>query len=204
VKKKRPGTRKPNFGWHPDHPKLKVTKLEIAKRELETCSDLYFDFGDLVSMHVLVSAAHEILSVYDSKNLRTGMTIDYMNEAIRPESLKDFQDLLKTPYRAFKHGQKDVNEEVELPDGLTEIFMISAIGKYNEIAGKITPKMNILHLWIGAHHHLLTPEAEIKYKADWIRKWFPITSRDEFQKHFLPLLLEPQSAVDWTKIFGGT
>ena len=47
--------------------------IYIAQRELDTCSDLYFAIGDLVSIHLLASAAHEILAAFDRRVLKTGM-----------------------------------------------------------------------------------------------------------------------------------
>ena len=127
------------------------------------------------------------------------MIFDYLIDAVP----LDIQKLLGTPYAFFKHGKRDLNEIVELPWGLTEILMVSAIQKYEEIEGKVTPKMSILHLWVGVHHHFLTQEAEIKYKADWIREHFPVTARDKFRDEFLPPLLQSQSTFDWGKLFGG-
>jgi hypothetical protein len=185
--------------WHPNVPRLKVSKQEIVKREIETCSDLYFSFGDLVSMHVLVNAAHEILSAYDDANSKTGTIFNDIKEGVRSE----LRQALQQPYRAFKHGKKDLNEVTELPADLTEILMLSAIAKYEEIVGNITPKMVIFRVWMGAQYHLLTAAADIKYKADWIREHFPVTARDKFRDEFLPLLLNAQPAADWGKLFGG-
>ena len=68
---------------------LKVTKLEIARREIDTSIDLYFNFGDLVSTHLLVSSAHEILSDYDRKILKTGMLFDHPEKFIKEEYLDE-------------------------------------------------------------------------------------------------------------------
>ena len=40
---------------------LKVSKLDAAKRQLETAIRLYFSNGDPVSIHTLVAAAYAIL-----------------------------------------------------------------------------------------------------------------------------------------------
>lgn len=182
----RPTCDNPNLASPSHLSRLKVSKLDVIKREIETCSDLYFAFGDLVSTHVLINAAHEILRVYDTENLGSGMIFDYLKDA----APLDVRKLLGTPYTFFKHGKMDLKEIGELLWGLTEILMVSAIAKYEEIEGKVTPKMSILHLWIGVHHRFFTQEAEIEYKADWIREHFPVTARDKFRDEFLPPLLE--------------
>jgi hypothetical protein len=69
-------SKKPKFGFNRNVAKLRVSKLQIVQREIDTCADLYFSFGDLVSTHLLISAAHEILAAFDKKILKTGMLFD--------------------------------------------------------------------------------------------------------------------------------
>ena len=40
-------------------PKLKIDKLDAARRQLRTAIRLWFNNGDPVAIHTLVSAAHE-------------------------------------------------------------------------------------------------------------------------------------------------
>jgi hypothetical protein len=101
--------KKSKFGFNPKVAKLTVTKLEIVQREIDTCADLYFSFGDLVSMHVLASAAYEILAVFDKEISKTGMLFDDVEQYIKAEYLDDYRNLMKSPYVGFKHGTKDLD-----------------------------------------------------------------------------------------------
>jgi hypothetical protein len=145
--------KKPEFGFNPNVPKLKLTKLEIVRREIDTCVDLYFSFGDLVSIHLLVSAAHEILAVFDKEIIKTGMLFDQPERYIPPEYLEDYRTLQKSPFIGFKHGAKDLDTVVELPWKLTDMLIFSAIGKYAEITKRPTPKMLLLRTWLVVQHH---------------------------------------------------
>lgn len=68
-----------------------------------------------MSTHLLISAAHEILAVFDKTFLKTGMFFDRVEQYIKPELLEDFRSLMKTPSSGFKHGAKDLTTVVELP-----------------------------------------------------------------------------------------
>jgi hypothetical protein len=176
--------KKPKFGFNPKVPKLKVTKLQIAQREIDTCADLYFSFGDLVSTHLLISAAHEILAVFDKTFLKTGMFFDRVEQYIKPELLEDFRSLMKTPSIGFKHGAKDLTTVVELPLNITEILMLSAIEKYIELTKRPTPKMLLLRAWIAVHLRLFTAEGEQMFAFPAIRQRFPAYDREGFRKAF--------------------
>jgi hypothetical protein len=178
--------KKPKFGFNPKVPKLEVTKLQIAQREIDTCADLYFSFGDLVSIHLLISAAHEILGVFDKTFLKTGMFFDRIEEGVNPELLEDYRTLIKTPSIGFKHGAKDLDAVVELPWRLTEMLLFSAIDKYQELTKRPTPKMLLLRSWIGVHLHLFTAESEQMFAAPAIRERFPAYDREGFRKAFYP------------------
>jgi len=47
--------------------KSKLSKLNVAKRQLETAIKLYFNDNDPVSIHTLACAAREILSDLNEK-----------------------------------------------------------------------------------------------------------------------------------------
>jgi hypothetical protein len=178
--------KKPKFGFNPKVPKLKVTKPQIAQREIDTCADLYFSNGDVVSTHLLITAAHEILAAIDKKILKTGMFFDHAEQYVKPELLEEYRSLMKTPSTGFKHGAKDLDSVVELPWHLNEMLMFSAIEKYTELTKRPTPKMLLLRAWIAVHHHLFTTEGEQMFDAPAIRKRFPAYDREGFRKAFYP------------------
>jgi len=201
--------KKTKFGFNPNTAKLKVTKLQIAQREIDTCADLYFSFGDLVSMHLLINAAHEILAVFDKKFLKTGMSFDHAEQHVKPELLEEYRSLIKTPSIGFKHGSKDLDVVVELPWHLTEMLMFSAIEKYRELTKRLTPKMLLLRTWIAIDLQLFTTEDEQMFDIPAIRKRFPAYAREEFRNMFERTAREAAAAAPqgdilpeiWQQIF---
>ena len=47
--------------------KLKISKLDAAKRQIETAIRLYFGMGDPVSTHTLISAAYNVIRDINKK-----------------------------------------------------------------------------------------------------------------------------------------
>lgn len=70
-------------------PKLKISKLDAAKRQLETAIRLYFNEADPISIHTLAGAAHTILSDINKKyGGRPMLDSDYL---IKDEYKKEFR-----------------------------------------------------------------------------------------------------------------
>jgi hypothetical protein len=91
--------------------KIQVSKLDAAKRQLHTAIRLWFEDGDPVSIHTLVSAAHEIIhTLFKRKGLK-GLLFD--NPNIPEQFRSDFSQAIKSAANAFKHARND-------PEGTTE------------------------------------------------------------------------------------
>jgi hypothetical protein len=87
-----------------------ITKIDAAKRQLETAVQLWFEDRDSVSIHTLISAAMGLLEplarakgtwrgVFDTSSMRPGMEEEYLA-------------LMKLHQNFFKHGSKDSNESI--------------------------------------------------------------------------------------------
>src|SRR5205814_1397104 len=69
--------------------KIPITKLEAARRQIETAITLWFSESDPVSIHTLVSAAHRLVYDINSKSLGLPMLGDTTN--IRPGREKEYR-----------------------------------------------------------------------------------------------------------------
>jgi hypothetical protein len=91
--------------------RISVSKLDAAKRQLHTAVRLWFDDGDPVAIHSLVSAAHEIIhTLFRRKGLK-GLLFD--SPGIPDELRTVFAQAVVSAANAFKHARHD-------PDGVTE------------------------------------------------------------------------------------
>jgi hypothetical protein len=92
--------------------KIHVSKLDAAKRQLHTAIRLWFDDGDPVSVHTLVSAAHEIIHTLFKRRGLKGLLFD--NATIPDEIRTEFAAAVVSAANDFKHARHD-------PDGITEL-----------------------------------------------------------------------------------
>jgi hypothetical protein len=89
-----------------------VSKLEAARRQLETAITLYFAEGDEVSTHTLGCAAYEVIQ--DLNRKRTGlaqpddlMLKDMGRRYLKTQAAKkQFYDVLQGPQNFFKHADR--------------------------------------------------------------------------------------------------
>ena len=86
-------------------PSINISKIDAAKRQLETAIVLYFSNADPVSIHTLSVASHEIIRVLsESKGIKSAIK----NKAfIKKEKWKDYIDLINYSQNFFKHTDKN-------------------------------------------------------------------------------------------------
>ncbi len=129
---------------------LRLSKLDVAKRQLETAIKLYFNDDDPVSIHTLACAAHGILSDLNKKYNGDPMILsDYV---ISDEYKTEWNKRIKKPQNYFKHADKDTEENIDFVPEVTQYFIFDAISKYQEITGEIIFYFAIFRGWFAAHN----------------------------------------------------
>ena len=138
---------------------LIISKLDAARRQLQTAIDLWFNDGDPVSVHALSFAAYEIAHAVSKKRnpLRPGLLFDA--EFIKEERRREFNDLMRKEANFFKHADRDPNAVVEFHPELSEMFMLFAIFALQLCGERESEEESIFVHWISLHRpHLLTEE----------------------------------------------
>jgi hypothetical protein len=104
----------------PDLQKLHVTKLDAARRQLETAIILWFHDGDPVSIHTLAAAGYQI--VYDLNMHRGGAPMMRDSPSIRPEYLLEWRKIMSRYGNFFKHADKDPKRTVFFPPRIRKLL----------------------------------------------------------------------------------
>ena len=118
---------------------IKVTKLDAARRQLETAIGLYFNDQDPVSIHALAVASHEVLSTLCVKNDKDSGTIAGAGKFLRKGKQKTFYDALKKPQNHFKHADRDPDAVIDFNLSLSEYFIFDSCGLYKSLTKDNTP-----------------------------------------------------------------
>ena len=131
---------------------VRVTKLDAAKRQLETAILLYFQFGDEVSIHTLCCAAYDVIQVLNSKrndplDPNKMMMKDFALYLDSKADRKRFHDSLNAAQNFFKHGNSDADSVLTLNTKLTEDLLIDAVQKFVWLVGECPETMALYFLW---------------------------------------------------------
>ena len=133
--------------------RIAVSKLDVARRQLETAIKLFFYDGDFVSLHTLAAAAFNVLNDLsrqageDKKSIR-----DELLHHVREDKRKVFLDQLRKTENFMKHADRDPDETHSFDPGLSTFFLIDAVRCYWKITGEHTLVTEAYFLWFMTEH----------------------------------------------------
>ena len=163
-------------------PSVYISKLDAAKRQLETAIQIFFKSGDIVSIHTLAYAAHTLL--YDlgkTQNIQS-LLKDQFVSIIKPDKKDEIINKLNKSANFFKHADRDSSDTHEFNSFETELFILDGVLMYTYLTKEWPPILHIYRSWYFLEHpeHLLDgPE---KNTASALRKTFggPINKLEFF------------------------
>lgn len=127
---------------------LKISKLEAAKRQIETAIMLYFQNMDSVSIHTLTCASHGILKDMVRKTDITSLILDEMKNNIKKERQNEFIKMLSRPTNYFKHlFAPPINKDLEFYEHETDLWLLDGCLMYEKLTGIKTRLMKIFETW---------------------------------------------------------
>jgi len=130
--------------------KVLITKLEAARRQIETAIILWFSEGDPVSIHTLVSAGHRLVYDLNKKSLGLPMLGDTTN--IRPGHEKEYRAIIAKASNFFKHADRDAKETLSFSPGSNAFRLLDACNVYQPLAGERRPLMRLFILHMEIHY----------------------------------------------------
>lgn len=171
--------------------KIKISKLDAARRQILTAIRLYFNHGDIVSMHTLASAAFKITqNICDKSPDLTDSLTDWVDELVKPEAKKMFWNKLHATANFFKHAENDPDAVHEFYPELTENMLFNAVYQYRQLTGEWSAEIRLFNIWYSLNHPeaFNTPREVIDLGKDLYG-----ADRNRFWRELLPLM---QEAID--------
>lgn len=123
-------------GW----PRIKISKLEIAKQQLNASIRGYFLDSEPVSTLTLAGAAYQIV-----KDLAGDDHKGVLDDA--EEIGEGFLEAFRYPYQSLKHADRKPEEVLDFPLNLAEYYIEEAVDKYYFLVGEYSVEMFIFRLW---------------------------------------------------------
>jgi len=130
----------------------RLTKLDVARRQLCTAIDLLFAGRDAVSVYSLAANSWEVIDVL----CRNAGIASFSNQA--RENVPTGKDLkfnyVNSPYRNFfKHADSDSEKTLPpLPDSQVEGVLFLAVEDYIRLNGRSPVQFQVFQLWYLAKH----------------------------------------------------
>ena len=135
----------------PSWPDWQVTKLDAARRQLETAIRLLYAQDDAVSIHTLAHASFGILKgVAEHRNERR--VLDAADELAAKDS-KDFWRGFNRTGNFFKHADKDPDGVLsDVPEEENEALISLAVEIYRNLGCRVTTEIETFYLWWRCIH----------------------------------------------------
>jgi hypothetical protein len=139
-------------------PQEKITKLEAARRQLHTAIRIFFENGDLISVHTLSRASHDLLRTLLKAKGEGSFIKD--SEYIKPEHREKFSKYLNYPSNFFKHADRDPEDVLTFHHMLCPIWLCDCCMMYQHLTGKFSRECAAFVMWyIVQYPDLLAPES---------------------------------------------
>jgi len=168
---------------------FQVSKLDAARRQMETAIRLYFSEADPISIHTLTSAAYDLLSGINRARGGSPMLKEQVPTWVLPDAKDEVKRILNEAMNFFKHADRDHNGVLDFSVEPTELLLYDACQKYRGLTGESVPLLGVFEVWyvIGPGADLVTGKERMKIRDD-LLKIFPNSTRSSFFYKALPLV----------------
>ena len=130
-----------------------LDKLEAARRQLGTATEMFLKDGDPVSVHSLACAAAEILETLTANAGKDGLMGILLRENTDPTAV-DVRRYRNQGWDAFKHAslksgraRSDDEYSASFSDAANDDILFSAWFDYAEITGAVPIEAQALQIW---------------------------------------------------------
>jgi hypothetical protein len=137
---------------------LEISKLEAAKRQLQTAIRLWFYDTDPISAHSLAYAAYEVIQAVSKARNPDRPDLLFDSRDIKPESQKQFNDAFRKAGNFFKHADRDPLDTLQFSPGITEIFIYYAIWGLQFAGEQLVNEFIIFQNWLAVSQPQLMSE----------------------------------------------
>lgn len=157
---------------------IKLTKFDVAERQLFLAIRLFFREEDPISIHTLSEAASQVL--YDIGSSLGAKSILRDTDFIRNEKMREWHQLLFKSRNFFKHADRDRNDTHNFDEILNHFSLIDASNMHKFIKKNWTPETYMFNIWFSfTHEDLLVNGSEYSKKISELKALHSTPSTDE-------------------------
>ena len=170
---------------------ITISKLDAAKRQLETVIRLYFFDGDPVSIHTLTSAAYNVIRDINAKRGGDPMLVkDKAIEFVKPEYRKEFRDSINKAENFFKHADRDHDQTLDFNPDQSQMLMFDAMSAYSALTGETPALFKVFQAWIVCSKpEMFDAPQHLKIWFDKVGPELASSGRPAFFNSLLPIVM---------------
>jgi hypothetical protein len=147
-----------------EFPKMKVSKLDAARRQLDCAIRLWINDDDPVSIHTLAFAAFEIINDLNAKRGNKAVTLQGLTETLaKPGHLTEVMGYMKKPMTFFKHSNRDPLAILEFAPEVNEYVFLFAANGLKELGEQLTDLQHTFVQWMLVHHPNLIKKGQTAF-----------------------------------------
>jgi hypothetical protein len=128
-------------------PKIPVSKLNAALRQLHTAIDLFFCKGDCIAIHTLASAAAMVL--YDIARSRGVVGII---DLIRADRKMEFLKVVRASQNFFKHADRDPEAVLAFAPSESHFQIMDALMNCESLKIPLSAEREIFSIWFALYY----------------------------------------------------
>jgi len=133
--------------------KQRVSKLSAAQRQLRTAVAMFFEGGDVVSLHTLVAASRQGLqTLLKQREGRRGTFAEHLEEHFTPEGQKIFRAALIEAEEFFENAERDPDRELEFNPETTVFMLVECAEDYARLTGRQLRELWVFMLWFSTEY----------------------------------------------------
>ena len=135
-----------------DSNRILITKLDAARRQLDTSIKLFFVNGDFVSIHALAYAAFTVTrNLCDATSNEASFT-KWVRNSVAASQHEELFAALSVAGNFLKHADRDPKRQLEYIPRQYDILMILAVQMYEGLTHELTTPMGVFKVWYMIHH----------------------------------------------------
>lgn len=168
----------------------RVTKLEAAKRQLNTAIRLFFQREDCLSIHTLAAAAHGILlAIAKKRNPERALDsfLNPENPRIVPKYRQEYADIVRAAQNFLKHGSRDSDQVFDFRPQMTAYNVLDSLLLLEAIEGAKarSPEAIFFEIWFFRKYPDVMKEGPLK---DILAK-APLLNPDDLESYGIAMKL---------------
>src|SRR6266853_5029131 len=142
---------------------MSITKIDAARRQLDTAISLFFSEGDPIAVATLAYNALEIAATLArKKGERDWTAFDEVAQA-HAVTPKEVRGIFHAPRNFFKHADRDPDETLANWDGTdAQSLLALAVVQFGEVAERSIEMWSLLIWYYSVHPELKAPEGAVR------------------------------------------